>query len=335
MNRYYMSFNGALAIVVCSFVVSKNNTTQAQNTALHSLTIRTAPGVTYSAANADTTFAISSMDTLRDDGSADWVCDHSFSRDSNVSNFTNPSGWDCATINFDNEMTACKGREGFVKVVSAINICGGQGPLPGSSIIGCASNDTQSNTIVVVKSAMESGPRGPLVNHEFGHTTGLGHRTNNPRQIMNDTIDASSNKLSWDIECPALRWDYQDPNGPLMRGAGGTPVAPDDASDTEADEGPVTIEQLARRTIVDSTPYYLADRYSQKDADTLVRLLGDPSYADNKPSIVGFLAIISDGRESHASPLIELSKGKGADPVTNVRCAWTGVHGKSGQQDSS
>lgn len=71
-----------------------------------------------------------------------------------------------------------------VKVVRAINYCGG----PGFNIIGCASTPGDGMVVVRLSDATDEGV---LWTHEYGHNTGLGHASDF-RRIMYGTLHGSN-----------------------------------------------------------------------------------------------------------------------------------------------
>jgi len=77
-----------------------------------------------------------------------------------------------------------------VKVVRAINYCGG----PGSNIVGCASRPGSRMVVVRI-----SGPEDALWAHEYGHNTGLGHNADS-RFVMHGQLSNSASGVS-QTEC--------------------------------------------------------------------------------------------------------------------------------------
>jgi hypothetical protein len=128
---------------------------------------------------------------LTNDGPGDVVCLVKFERDGPVTTFSTGTG----SINSSADFTAVNGLTGNVKVVQAINWCGGLAP----NIIGCAPVPGSSFVVVRYAANMES----ILWLHEFGHNQGLYHR-NVDHAVMRPFIGVTHRRLN-EAECDALK----------------------------------------------------------------------------------------------------------------------------------
>lgn len=126
-----------------------------------------------------------------DDGPGDVACGAAFVRDGLVTSFATGDG----SIDSLAELNAVLGLPGYVKVVNAINWCGGFGV----GIIGCAPVPGNSLTVVRFTANLE----GILWAHEYGHTRGLSHR-NNVNAVMNPFIVDTARRVN-DAECNAIK----------------------------------------------------------------------------------------------------------------------------------
>lgn len=125
------------------------------------------------------------------DGPGDVACKVRLVRDGNVTTFTSGDG----SIDSSAEFSTVLGLPGYVKVVRAINWCGGL--IPG--VIGCAPVPGSSFAVVRFIPNLE----GILWIHEYGHTKGLNHR-NDSDAVMNGTISNTRVKVT-STECTAYR----------------------------------------------------------------------------------------------------------------------------------
>jgi hypothetical protein len=105
-----------------------------------------------------------------------------------------------------------------VKVVAAINYCGG----PGFNIIGCASRPGDGIAVVRLDNATDEGV---VWLHEYGHNTGLGH-AGDFRRIMHGTVNGINNGLVQN-ECDS----YHNPPFPSLT----HPIVNDTGACTDAD----------------------------------------------------------------------------------------------------
>lgn len=125
----------------------------------------------------------------RNDGPADVSCDVTMQPDGPVTVFTIGNG----VINSESGFMAVNDSPGNVKLVNAINWCGG----PGVGIIGCA--PVPGNSFVAVR--FTGNQEGILWAHEFGHNKGLSHRTGD-NLVMNPTIGETRRRINAE-ECTA------------------------------------------------------------------------------------------------------------------------------------
>jgi hypothetical protein len=133
----------------------------------------------------------------RSDYGGDVACCVSFSRSGNGGSFGTPGdGLDIVDDGPESDAVMFD-PVGRVKVVRAINWCGG----PGTGILGCAV--VPGNGMVVIRLGVSD--EGLLWAHEYGHNAGLGH-TLNPSEIMFFAFISTSNGVA-QFQCDA----YHDP----------------------------------------------------------------------------------------------------------------------------
>lgn len=174
-------------------------------------------GAPLSDARLDEVLAEASLRIGRAETSDDVACCVSIVRDGPVGSFgTSGDGLD--VIDDYSEMRAVMNdASARVKVVRAINYCGGTG----TNIIGCGW--TPGNGIAVVR--MEAlGREGVLWAHEYGHNAGLPHGSYG--SIMYGTLYDGNDRLD-DAECSAF---HAPPSGTEM-----TPVSVGACFDADAD----------------------------------------------------------------------------------------------------
>ncbi|ANM31854.1 hypothetical protein ABI59_23285 [Acidobacteria bacterium Mor1] len=153
-----------------------------------------------------------------EDFTEDVGCCIRLSRQGNANSF-GTAGDGLNTIDDSSELnTVLSNNSGRVKVVTAINYCGG----PGMNIIGCAS--TPGSRIAVVRWSTVT-IESILWIHEYGHNTGLGHHPDN-RHIMFASNNGSNNGLS-QTECDA----FHVPSGATQANPVDIGVCQDDDND--------------------------------------------------------------------------------------------------------
>jgi hypothetical protein len=167
----------------------------------------------------DAVLADSSLRAGRADYSGDVACCVTLHRSGTAQSFGS-SGDGRDIIDDGSELNAVLNNGAArVKVVRAINYCGG----PGTNIVGCAW--TPGNGMAVVRLS-SLGNEGILWIHEYGHNTGLGH-SSDFRHIMFGSINGGNNGLTQN-QCTS----YHFPNG--ASGASVTDVGV--CADNDADE---------------------------------------------------------------------------------------------------
>jgi HYR domain. len=107
-----------------------------------------------------------------------------------------------------------------VMVVTAIGRCGGAGPAPGLTIIGCGNVGSQG---IVSVNTLAGNLLGVEITHEFLHNQGHGHRgtagegPTTPGAILNPVLNLNSNIIN-QAECGSLH------TGPSYTGADNGPI---------------------------------------------------------------------------------------------------------------
>ena len=159
-------------------------------TRFQELTVRRHTTSNLTNARADTILANATTVLQTNDGPGDVACCVEFERDGPVTTFATGNG----SINSQADFNTIIGLPGYVKVVNAINWCGGLIP----NVIGCA--PVPGNSLVVVRFTLAQ--EGILWAHEYGHTKGLPHR-NVPNAVMNAVIAANRLRVN-SFECDAF-----------------------------------------------------------------------------------------------------------------------------------
>ena len=127
------------------------------------------------------------------DGPGDVACAVGLVRQGDVTTFATGDG----SIDSQAEFTTVViNPPGNVKVVNAINWCGGLAP----NIIGCA--PVPGNALAVVR--FTANQEGILWAHEYGHNKGLNHRTDDQNVIMFPSIATNRLRVN-QAECDAYR----------------------------------------------------------------------------------------------------------------------------------
>jgi hypothetical protein len=264
------------------------------------LTVRRHSTVSLSDAAADGIFGDFSAIVYVKDSSTDVACATDFGqypclylRDGAVGTYAGPSA-----INSQADFNAVIAAPGYIKVVGSIGWCGQF--LPG--IIGCAPVPGSSLTVVRFTSSME----GSLWAHEFGHTTGLDHRSG-PRNLMDPTMDPGQNEIDA-FECLLIGskydWIYGQESVLAEGGVDGM---------TDAQFEPVGVEEFVRRVYIHGTPMIAAMQYGEADVAPLLEMLADPDEKDHWGNVVAVLGVIGD--ESVAEALIGFASRPRTEPI--------------------
>ena len=168
----------------------------------NSITYANHPAVTNPMTDTrlDQVFAESNLRAGRADYTDDVACCITLSRLDTAKTFgTSGDGLDI--IDTGSELSAVLGNGiSRVKVVRAINDCGG----PGSNIIGCAWTPGHGMALVRMSSI---GNESILWIHEYGHNTGLSH-SGNPSHLMYRSLNGSNRGLT-STQCDR----YHSPSG--------------------------------------------------------------------------------------------------------------------------
>jgi hypothetical protein len=300
----------------------------------HILSVQRFQTSTLTNADADRILADATTVLRVSDGPDDVATNVRFSRTGNVGVFNTGNG----TVNSAADFSAIIALDGDVKIVNAINWCGG----PGAGIIGCA--PTPGGSFAAVRFAADR--EGILWAHEFGHNQSLPHRDGN-NNVMNPFITTTARRVNqtesdaYRQPTPAIAGAFvvasageSEAEAELLAGAaapadedaavaGGVVLLPA-AAGRDATEGE-GIEAFVRRFYVHGVPYDEATRFDQTAVPRLLEMLADPEEKPYWPNIVGVLGIIGDasvGDELIA--FIEANKGQALDPET-YRAALSAV----------
>jgi hypothetical protein len=214
----------------------------------------------------------------------------------------------------------------YVKVVPTITWCGAFIPgIAGCACIGC------KNSMMVADWAIQGSIAAVVLAHEYGHSTGLNDRT----QVLNfmNGSAASGNVRVTDTQCPKLRDDHVDSDGP-----GGNPApllatqgAPDPSSES-SDFSMTPIEALARSVFVNRLPFEAEDFYGPEDVATLRGMLADPQNAEFGHTIVALIALLSDGVDEDAALLVSLVESDRGAPLAITAATGLGYMAEYGSK---
>lgn len=194
-----------------------------------------------------------------------------------------------ATIATAADLTALLNAGAGVKIVQAIRWCGG----PGGSIIGCA--PVGSPTVNVAAVRFTANQEGVIWVHEYGHNTGLGHRTDDPRAVMFPSVGVDHNVVNSAESARYLA-------GPLaIDGA----VMASSCALGAAVQPPQDVREFVSQHWIAGIPYLAASQYTEQDAKLLLEwLVNEPEkHEEFLPEIVTTLGFI--GSDIAVQPMID------------------------------
>jgi hypothetical protein len=300
----------------------------------HILSVRRFQTSALTNADADQILADATTVLRVSDGSDDVATNVRFSRTGDVGGFNTGNG----TVNSAADFSAIIALDGDIKIVNAINWCGG----PGVGIIGCA--PTPGGSLAVVR--FSANREGILWAHEFGHNQALPHRAGN-NFVMNPFITTTARRVNqtesdaYRQPTPAIAGAFvvaspgeHEAQAELLAGAtipadedaavAGGIVLPPAAAGRDPTEGE-GIEAFVRRFYVHGVPYDEATRFDETAVPRLLEMLADPEEKPYWPNIVGVLGIIGDASlGDDLIAFIEGNKGQALDPET-YRAALSAV----------
>ncbi|MGY0833815.1 hypothetical protein [Azospirillum argentinense] len=292
----------AIYFLLVSGLVLESSMAVAQAT--HALTIRRHSSLSLSDTDADSILRGASR-VLQDDddfapGTDDVSCNVNLVRSGSVGLFATTAP---AIIGTPADWDAVNAEASFVKVVTSISFCGKAGIYAG-----CAMQPGRS--MVVVRGG---NFRDIVWAHEFGHTTGLPHRSGQ-FPLMTDRPLAGDQKRVTPAECNSF-----------IKGPPATAVAAVDQgirgnAQAVQDNPPApSLQDLVRAAFVDRVPYSLIARYDPAEAQALVSMLYDFSEQENWANIATALGIL--GGAETGKILIDFvgSELLGANPTTILR----------------
>jgi hypothetical protein len=210
------------------------------------------------------------------------------------------------TIQTAADLTALLNAGSGVKIVQAIRWCGG----PGGSIIGCA--PVGSSTVNLAAVRFTANQEGVIWVHEYGHNTGLGHRTDDPRAIMFPSVGADHNVVNATESASYLA-------GPLAINGG---VMASSCLLGAAVQPPKDVREFVSQHWIAGIPYEAASQYTEEDAKQLLEwLVNEPEkHEEFLPEIVTTLGFI--GSELAVKPLIDfVQHPKASRAVFNAKNA--------------
>ncbi len=193
------------------------------------------------------------------------------------------------TIQTQAEWNALMSAGTGVKVVQGIRWCG----RPGGSIIGCAPVGNATVNLAVIR--FTANQEGILWVHEYGHNAGLGHRTDDTRAVMYESIGPDHNVVNGTESGRYLA-------GPLAITGAVMAMA---CCEGEAMQPPKDVREFVSQHWIEGIPYEAASQYTEQDAKRLVEwLVKEPEkHEEFLPEIVTTLCFI--GSEVAVKPLID------------------------------
>jgi hypothetical protein len=193
------------------------------------------------------------------------------------------------TIQTEADLTALLNAGSGIKIVQAIRWCGG----PGGSIIGCAPVGSPTVNLAAVR--FTANQEGLIWVHEYGHNTGLSHRTDDPRAVMYPSVGVDHNVVNSAESASYLA-------GPVaVTGA----VMASSCSLGAAVQAPKDVREFVSQHWIAGIPYLAASQYTEADARLLLEwLVNEPEkHEEFLPEIVTTLGFI--GSEAAVKPLID------------------------------
>lgn len=164
-----------------------------------------------------------------------------------------------------------------VRVVNAINWCSSTAP----NIIGCS--PTPGTCLVVIR--FTASQEGILWAHEFGHTKGLPHRTDDPNAVMQPVIGPTRRNFNQG-ECNVLRQlgFYEFAGAPKMSKVGAMTKVP--------------IQDFVQQTFSEGVPYAEARQYTSADLNQIIPWLSQSDKMPYWANVVTVIGIVADSRAS-------------------------------------
>jgi hypothetical protein len=193
-----------------------------------------------------------------------------------------------ATIQTETDLYALLDAGTGVKIVQSIQWCGG----PGGSIIGCAPVGSPTVNLAAVR--FTANQEGLIWVHEYGHNTGLPHRTDDPRAVMYPSVGVDHNVVNAAESASYLA-------GPLAVSGG---VMASSCAMAVAIQPPQDVRAFVSQHWIQGIPYQAASQYGEADARLLLEWLNEPEkHEEFLPEIVTTLGFI--GSELAVQPLID------------------------------
>jgi hypothetical protein len=213
-----------------------------------------------------------------------------------------------ATIATAADLNALLNAGAGVKIVQAIRWCGG----PGGSIIGCAPVGSPTVNLAAVR--FTANQEGLIWVHEYGHNTGLPHRTDDLRAVMYPSVGVDHNVVNGAESASFL-------SGPLAITGEGTVMA-SSCSLGAAVQPPKDVREFVSQHWIAGIPYLAASQYTEEDARLLLEwLVKEPEkHEEFLPEIVTTLGFI--GSEIAVQPMIDfVHSARASKAVFNAKNA--------------
>lgn len=272
--RFRRSYGVLVIAIICADIALAQSATQL-------VTIRRHSTVALTNDRADQILKDAS-DALQvdDDGAAsdDIACNVTLKRTMDVRPFatTAPS-----SVSSKADFDAVSAEDSFAKIVDSITYCGGKS----GSFAGCTTTPGRNMVLKV-----SGNNRGIVWAHEFGHATGLQHRPE-PKALMTSVPLAPDQRYVNRSECDSYV------NGPPVAApANAVEQAKAESLGVSATAG-ISLQEMARASIVDRIPYSLISRAGNDDLSVVLSMLYDFREQDNWSTIVTIIGI-AGGAES-------------------------------------
>jgi len=186
-----------------------------------------------------------------------------------------------------------------IRLVNAINWCGTTSP----NIIGCS--PTPGTCVVVVR--FTASQEGILWTHEFGHSKGLPHRTDDPNAIMQPIISPTRTVFN-QTECNAIRQlGFFEFHG----------LASQTVNQTATMKVP--IQDFVMQTFAHGVPYEEARQYNSTDLNSIIPWLSQNDKMAYWSNVVTVIGIVADNRSSAVLRKHISSPGSGLLPLDDYK----------------
>ncbi len=248
--------------------------------------------VTINNTQADAYFA-GAVDLLAtNNGGGDVACSIEWSRNDDVEAFDTGDGLIASAA----ELREMMDQEGNIKVVNALDFCGG---VANVRFAACAETPGED---IVVEDIDDSALAAVVWAHEYGHNKGLRHR-NDPGALMHENATIGNSRINA-AECTRFqaRFDAAKQTGECSHGCDHTQL-----------ERPADVRDFVRQFFIHGLRWDIAVEYDVACVPVLLDMLEDPKEEKHWMNAVKVLCLIGDDRA--VAPLVALLE-RGEDTIT-------------------